>query len=744
MTHRLDSEGTRRLYQPLLVLAWEDPPRAVNAPSHAAVLFDIAIAASMSHHAAIIATSGAQQTGDAVLIYVLTAAPLVWNWWISSLFLCKFDSGDLFNEFILVIYMMCAIGQSILVEPCAACAISQNREVPCALQPSSSSDLSDLTCDSIYSSGENLEWPAAPKHCRLYILCSILPRVVHFLNTLRALREVQPRGTWDLRLSACELALDLPLWLVTPLLTNMYEIAAVWSCALAIELLNGLLEPAHLAFEFWWERRVQKLANRHLANIDGANGIPAEVSALRPNALAPASEAAQQQEQQHDGIDGVGGAPAGSSGAAEAGEPSPLVRVPIDVPYTEKRWHRLLMIALALLPSFTHRSYERLFYKNSASRGADFTMVSCLLAYGIKLFYFDVVDEWAGVERRQQLGIGVAREQQPKHPLHFQHGGGRWRANLWIGSHVFIIMSIGTVGTGVNAALAPWMGYPDADHANVLQTRALITIPLAVILWVLCIQHGLHVGGGKGTRRIGRHKRLLCRAVVALLIAMLPLLALDRDAGPAAACAEEPPSPPLPLSPPSPGSPPLSPPATTPGLPPPSPHAPLAPEPPPPPLVPSPAPSPPPFWYPPWNPVASPQLFLGLVVGLLVLQLIVELYGRGFLEGAERVDPTLSSEVMRNVGLSQPATPRDTPRGTPLVTPSPSAKSLHPAAVDLGGLGGGDHMRESSEPRYVHRSNSGLPLSANGSARDRNTSGLTSRGVARSESRASLSGEPAL
>jgi len=72
--------------------------------------------------------------------------------------------------------------------------------------------------------------------------------------------------------------------------------------------------------------------------------------------------------------------------------------------------------------------------------------VSCLLAYGIKLFYFDVVDEWAGVERRQQLGIGVAATQQPKHPLHFQHGGGRWRANLWIGSHVFIIMSVGTVG----------------------------------------------------------------------------------------------------------------------------------------------------------------------------------------------------------------------------------------------------------------------------------------------------------
>ena len=28
-------------------------------------------------------------------------------------------------------------------------------------------------------------------------------------------------------------------------------------------------------------------------------------------------------------------------------------RVPIDVGYTEKRWHRLLMIALAMLPSFT-------------------------------------------------------------------------------------------------------------------------------------------------------------------------------------------------------------------------------------------------------------------------------------------------------------------------------------------------------------------------------------------------------
>ena len=112
--------------------------------------------------------------------------------------------------------------------------------------------------------------------------------------------------------------------------------------------------------------------------------------------------------------------------------------------------------------------------------------------------------------------------------------------------------------------------------------------------------------------------------------------------------------------------------------------------------------------------------------------------------------PPLPSQVMRNIGLSHPATPRDTPRGTPrgtpLVTPSPSANScLHHASLDVGGLGG-DHLRESSEPRYVHRSNSGLPLSANGTPRDRNTSGLSIRPV-RSESRlasASVSGEPAL
>ena len=393
MTHKLDSEGTRRLYQPLLVLAWEDPPRAANAPSHAAVLFDIAIAASLSHHAEIIASSGAKQTGDAVLFYVLTAAPLVWNWWNSSLFLCKFDSGDLFNEFVLVLYMMCAIGQSILIEPCAACVISQNQEVPCAIQ--AASDMSDgLTCGSIYSTDENLAWPAAPKHCRLYMLCSILPRVVHFLNTLRALREVQPRGTWDLRLTACELALDLPLWLCTPMLTNMYDIAAVWSCALAIELLNGLLEPAHLLFELRWEWRVGKLADRHLTTLQdgGADGMPAEVSALRPNALSPSGTADPRGFSPRcggagdeggggggGGVGGGGGSGGGGGGgaaAAEDAEPSPLVRVPIDVPYTEKRWHRLLMIALALLPSFTHRSYAG-FFSNSASRGANFTMVSC-------------------------------------------------------------------------------------------------------------------------------------------------------------------------------------------------------------------------------------------------------------------------------------------------------------------------------------------------------------------------------
>ena len=35
------------------------------------------------------------------------------------------------------------------------------------------------------------------------------------------------------------------------------------------------------------------------------------------------------------------------------GGETPWERVPIDVGYTEKRWHRLLMIALAMLPSFT-------------------------------------------------------------------------------------------------------------------------------------------------------------------------------------------------------------------------------------------------------------------------------------------------------------------------------------------------------------------------------------------------------
>ena len=60
--------------------------------------------------------------------------------------------------------------------------------------------------------------------------------------------------------------------------------------------------------------------------------------------------------------------------------------------------------------------------------------------------------------------------------------------------------------------------------ASQVTSRALISTPVSIILVVLAIQHGLHVGGGHGTRRIGRRRRLISRLVTAILIGLLPLL----------------------------------------------------------------------------------------------------------------------------------------------------------------------------------------------------------------------------
>jgi hypothetical protein len=53
-----------------------------------------------------------------------------------------------------------------------------------------------------------------------------------------------------------------------------------------------------------------------------------------------------------------------------------------------------------------------------------------MLAYAIKVFYFDIVDDNEASESMMQQGRAV------RHALHFQTAS-RWRANVWISSHVF-------------------------------------------------------------------------------------------------------------------------------------------------------------------------------------------------------------------------------------------------------------------------------------------------------------------
>ena len=99
--------GTRHLYIPLRVPSWESPARENTRPSVAAVLFDIAYAASLSQHANLLVTKSAHDLGHhtarAIGMYGITGASLIWNWWQISRFLCMFDSGDLINEFVLVL-----------------------------------------------------------------------------------------------------------------------------------------------------------------------------------------------------------------------------------------------------------------------------------------------------------------------------------------------------------------------------------------------------------------------------------------------------------------------------------------------------------------------------------------------------------------------------------------------------------------------------------------------------------------
>ena len=198
----------------------------------------------------------------------------------------------------------------------------------------------------------------------------------------------------------------------------------------------------------------------------------------------------------------------------------------------------------------------------------------------------------------------------------------------------------------------------------------------ALILIVLIVQHSLHVGGGSGTRRIGRRKRLISRFVVAVAIG-LTLLSLGGPEGPDAGVKCSTPPPPV-FPPPSPSPNPSPPPPSSPPAPPVGPStaaaAAVSPPPPPSPPPPSPPPSPPgspPFWFPnvrkQWDSSAAhvgwawwskPPAFLGVILLMLFCQLVLELYGRGFADGGERYQRDAADLGLGDLGdASSYATP---------------------------------------------------------------------------------------
>ena len=87
------------------------------------------------------------------------------------------------------------------------------------------------------------------------------------------------------------------------------------------------------------------------------------------------------------------------------------------------------------------------------------------------------------IERRQRTGMVGAR-----HALHFQDDSiwkGRWRANLWVVTHILLIACVEALGNSLTTLLLPWMGYPDGSRENLGEARALVAVPIALILIVL-------------------------------------------------------------------------------------------------------------------------------------------------------------------------------------------------------------------------------------------------------------------
>ena len=213
--------GTRALHKRLRIPQWKgvngEPECSTVAVSQAAVLFDVAYAASLATHAhVLVLPTTTWSVSAAVGIFLCTALPTVLQWWNVSLFLCRYDPGDLVNEYILVGYMVLVVGQSLTIRECATCLLSQNTGEPCHFSSGTSASIGVsyqpcATTATFSKSAHAATWPMLPFHCWAYALLSIIPRVIHLANILRAVRDVQKQGKRDAALEAVEHALILPL-----------------------------------------------------------------------------------------------------------------------------------------------------------------------------------------------------------------------------------------------------------------------------------------------------------------------------------------------------------------------------------------------------------------------------------------------------------------------------------------------------------------------------------------------------
>ena len=235
--------GTRELYTRLRVEAWVSDdlqssislqsPAATSAsrtPSHAAVLYDIAMAGALTHHSRFVVNATHEFTGKAALLFLVSATPMLMNWWAVSGFLAQLDSGDLFNEFVLVANMGLVVGMSLSVEPCAACVLADDQHHWCA------DHQMDVLADGVAVYGLQCrddgvgKLPAVPTNCALYMLLAATSRALHVCNLVRAYREIQPRGRTDVLLHLCGNALLLPVWASGLLVPTSKAGLAVW-CA---------------------------------------------------------------------------------------------------------------------------------------------------------------------------------------------------------------------------------------------------------------------------------------------------------------------------------------------------------------------------------------------------------------------------------------------------------------------------------------------------------------------------------